>query len=713
MILRPALCLWLFLLLFTGYSNAQAPVFYFCGKANNDLFQVLKSEGLAVKRFDEVSNTIRAANKGALVFVIADGYPKLQPEKSLSASLLDLARKKNLHLYVEYPAAYPGLAIQQDPVVMQLERAVITSDAFGSSLKPMSILSINNAHVLVTDAKNPLMVIGKVAGFDSAPFGLKDTKTNPVLFEQQGTMIATTGLSHFARGRYGPTASWKIVWTTIISRLSGINDFSFKHWPENVHPTYTKDAELPDSARRSSVKKGVEWFYKGRFFIDESWKAEWLKYQGDGLAPFGPPVKRESKNGDGSLGILEGHASNIYFDGKQQYRYWMRADVQGEASMALASAANMFGNEDYRKKAENLINFTLHGSNLRAGRKNDSTSDAFGLIGWATTNSETFYGDDNARAILGILGASGYLHTGKWDKEMVEAILANFRTTGKSGFRGERLEEKNIIKNGWKYYWQKDSKHISPHFESWMWALYLWLYDKTKYEPLLTRTKEAIRITMEAYPNEWLWGSSMQTQRARMILPLAWLLRIENTPEHRQWLDRVTKDLLKSQVESGAIQEEIGVGVGRFKPVNSNTAYGTDEGPIIFRNGDPASCMLYTCNFAVFSLNEAAHATGDTSYVNAVKKLSNFLTRIQVSSVTNPDLDGAWFRAFDFKRWDYWGSNSDAGWGAWCTLTGWIQSWIVTTQVQIEQDQSYWALTKKSGVNDYMKSTVHQMFGQQ
>lgn len=81
MILRPALCLWLFLLLFTGYSNAQAPVFYFCGKANNDLFQVLKSEALAVKRFDEVSNTIRAANKGALVFVIADGYPKLQPEK--------------------------------------------------------------------------------------------------------------------------------------------------------------------------------------------------------------------------------------------------------------------------------------------------------------------------------------------------------------------------------------------------------------------------------------------------------------------------------------------------------------------------------------------------------------------------------------------------------------------------------------------------------
>lgn len=36
--------------------------------------------------------------------------------------------------------------------------------------------------------------------------------------------------------------------------------------------------------------------------------------------------------GNGSEGVLEGHASRIYYDGTEQYRYWLRNDVQGEVS---------------------------------------------------------------------------------------------------------------------------------------------------------------------------------------------------------------------------------------------------------------------------------------------------------------------------------------------------------------------------------------------
>jgi hypothetical protein len=285
--------------------------------------------------------------------------------------------------------------------------------------------------------------------------------------------------------------------------------------------------------------------------------------------------------------------------------------------------------------------------------------------------------------------------------------MGNFRTTGKQGFRGERLEEGDIIKNGWSFYYNRDLIHPSPHFESWMWACYLWLYSKTKYEPLLTRTKEAIRITMESYPEKWLWGSSLQTQRARMILPLAWLVRIEDTEEHRRWLDRMVKDMLSYQDTCGAIREEIGKGKGMFKELRKNSDYGSDEGSLIFKNGEKISCMLYTNNFALFSLNEAARATGDQRYADATRRLSDFLTRIQVQSVKHKDLDGAWFRAFDYGKWDYWASNSDAGWGAWCTLTGWIQSWIVTTQVQIVQRQSFWEVTR--GLD--MGATAQQVIG--
>ena len=96
--------------------------------------------------------------------------------------------------------------------------------------------------------------------------------------------------------------------------------------------------------------------------------------------------------------------------------------------------------------------------------------------------------------------------------------------------------------------------------------------------------------------------------------------------------------------------------------------------------------------------------------MEAVKKLSDFLTRIQVKSERHKDVNGAWFRAFDYGRWDYWASNADAGWGAWATLTGWIQSWIVSTQVLVERNQSYWELTRKSKVNEHMQPTLGIMW---
>src|SRR5690625_309652 len=292
----------------------------------------------------------------------------------------------------------------------------------------------------------------------------------------------------------------------------------------------------------------------------------------------------------------------------------------------------------------------------------------------------------------------------------IRNILANFRTTGKEGFRGGRLAEKDILKNGWQYYWNSDVINPHPHFESWMWACYLWLYNKTGYRPLLDKTKNAIKITMEDYPDKWKWTNGIQQERARMILPLAWLVQIEDTPEHREWLDRMVTDLLKNQVACGAIREELGAGKGQYGRTPSNEAYGKTEAPLIFENGDPVADMLYTSNFAFFSLNEAYHATENKKYQEAVEKLSDFLMRIQVKSDKFERIDGAWFRAFDYKLWDYWASNADAGWGAWSTLTGWIQSWIVSTEVLVRRDQSYWGLTGSSRINNYMKQILDIMF---
>jgi hypothetical protein len=208
---------------------------------------------------------------------------------------------------------------------------------------------------------------------------------------------------------------------------------------------------------------------------------------------------------------------------------------------------------------------------------------------------------------------------------------------------------------------------------------------------------------MAAYPDNWRWTNGIQQERARMLLPLAWLIRVEDTPQHRKWLDRIFADVVKNQVASGAIRDEIGeVGKGFFEPPKSNDAYGTNEAPLIQQNGDPICDLLYTTNFAMLGLNEAAAVTNDPKMVESAAKLADFLCRIQVRSEKHPELDGAWFRAFEFDRWDYWASNSDHGWGVWSTETGWTQGWITGVLGMRLLNTSLWDLTAKSEIAKHM-----------
>ncbi len=161
----------------------------------------------------------------------------------------------------------------------------------------------------------------------------------------------------------------------------------------------------------------------------------------------------------------------------------------------------------------------------------------------------------------------------------------------------------------------------------------------------------------------------------------------------------MVNDLLAFQDESGAIREELGtVGKGMYAPPKSNAEFGNGEAPLIQENGEPIADLLYTCNFALVGLNEAVAVTGDADTEEALDRLINFLVKIQVSSTDHPELDGAWFRAFDYERWQYWASNADHGWGIWTTETGWTQAWITTTIILNELQTNIWDFTKNSNV---------------
>ena len=187
---------------------------------------------------------------------------------------------------------------------------------------------------------------------------------------------------------------------------------------------------------------------------------------------------------------------------------------------------------------------------------------------------------------------------------------------------------------------------------------------------------------------------SEKSDQRRMMLPLAWLVRIEDTPEHRGWLKDVASDWLAKQHTSGAIGAVLLGGQGTV----SNEDYGTKETTIIQNDNDPAADMLYICNFALLHFHEAAAITGDASYTKAEEKLAQFLCRIQVRSEKHPELDGGWFRCFDFEKWEYWASGADFDWGPWCIETGWTQTWITSMLAMRQMKMSLWDVIAQSSI---------------
>ncbi len=684
------------------------------GNDDNDLYRTLLLNGVEVTRHNTVDDAISSLPKGIGLIVTATGYPEKRTEIS-AEQYADLSRR-GTRIYIEYPALLPGCEMADSTVSGRLERGVVTSGFFGKNLPEMSILGINGCTYIPANTKSMLVAYAKVAGFDTAQFGLTDTEVHPLLFfAGKDRMASTTRLSHFCQSRFGPSDSWKTVWQCVLRWVMRDNKFTLGILPVDPVATLAPDDNVDENARINAVRRGAKWLSKANLFIHPSWEVTEIgKYQpknGDPNLFFGPAITSDMLQGDGSRGVMEGHGSTVLADGSQLYRYFIRADVQGETAMLLASAAYVTGDKQYSPVAERLLDYLFYSSGFRGGARNDPDSCSYGLISWANTHPGTFFNDDNARCILGAIGASAMMDNQRWNRYIVENILGNLRTCSKQGFQGNALEQRDIQRNGWRYYNERDFVNPHPHFESWMWACYLWLYDKTGYQPLLDKAREGIRITMEAYPDRWLSQNGIQQERARMILPLAWLIRVEDTPQHREWLDTVVSKLLESQVECGAIREELGSSAQDKNKilVTSNEAYGKNEASLIAINGDPVSDMLYTCNFSFFSLNEAAHATGNPRYAKAVKQLADFLVRIQVNSPAHPDIDGAWFRAFDYDRWDYWASNADNGWGAWCTLTGWTQSWIVSTEALVHKQKSYWDITSDMNMKDAMKKSLWMM----
>lgn len=607
---------------------------------------------------------------------------------------------------------------------------MIASDVFSPTLAKLRILGIPDCHFVPLTAEYPYIVIGRVAGFDTAVYGLAK-ESFPLLCElpkRDGgggeVLVATTKLSHFLTGRYAPVDAWRSVWNYVFTWLLPGQTLPQLNWKPSVRPAFGANDPLPANLESQALRRGIDWYYNSHMMLHSSMLAEYARPANrpdPAVAnpdlrqdwPYGHRIGRmpdlSAPPGDGSLGVLEGFDAKIFPDGTQPVRWWLRNDCNGEIAGAMSLAGVALSNPAWLKSAGNIGDWLYFHSRMSLGDRANPRHPAYGLFGWNDTPQycgpgsmdgyAVYYGDDNARSMLGMMLAAAALKTDRYDERLLQCLLANLRISGQFGFQPDRLDQGLLEAAGWQHYFNDHNVSYSPHYQATMWACYLWAYRQTGFDLFLQRAKTAIGKTMGAYPEGWGWTNGIQQERAKMLLALAWLVRVEDQPEHRAWLRQMAEELLAGQDSCGAIREAIGtIGKGGCPPPASNEAYGTAEAPLIQSNTDAASDLLYTCNFAVLALHEAAAATGDSFYRVAEDKLATFLCRIQIRSESHPELDGGWFRAFDFKRWEYWASSTDAGWGAWCIESGWTQSWITAVLGMRQMKTSLWDVTARSRV---------------
>lgn len=687
-------------------ARVEAKLIFVC-REDNDLYGVVKSGDSSVVRRASIEEALVEAQAGDGVLLLADGYPDTRV--SVDDTFYEGCRALGLKLYIEYPSALPKRVLAATKR-MSLERAVVQSDFFGAKLPALRILAINGLELIPLTEVRTHLAAAHVAGFDSAVYGMPAASL-PILAEvpDYEMMVATTQLSRFIRARFAPQEAWQTLWSTLLHWLQPQQSALELSWQPVVAPRYNPHEPLPDDAKLAAIKRGCEWFAKAGLFLEEPLpEFEWQIAEAEAAT-----MRANSSTALGLFGVREGLESRILADGSQPLLPVRRGDCTAEVAMALAFGGHLTKQPEYRQAAINLLDYYLFKSCGIQRERADPKHGGYGLIAWGVDDKRFYganYGDDNARVILGTLAAAALTGQEEWEEPMLRCIMANLRTSGRYGFRGGNINLYALGERGWPHYFQRENTNFSAHFESYLWACYLWAYHKTGDELFYQRAVIPLRMMMEHYTDEWVWTNGLSQEKARILLPLAWLVRVKDTPQHRAWLRQAVDGVVELQDACGAICEEIGLsGKGRYPPPANNEGYGKTEASLIQENGDPVTDLLYTANFAFLGLHEAA-AVGDAAAATAAEKLADFLCRVQVRSERQPAVDGGWFRAFDFARWEAWASNADSGWGAWTIESGWTQGWIVSVLALRQMEQSLWELTAQSGANKHFEKLRKEMW---
>lgn len=560
-------------------------------------------------------------------------------------------------LFLECPDAVEGIEFSKSFFAEELKvRTVVMDNWFGDILKPLSILIQHNCQIreVLTPVKAHLAA-ARVAGYRNACYGIDDVKCYPILFQHpqcENILIATTPISSFIQSRFLPVPDWEVIIGKIVGFLYG-SDYPLNVvYVPDVRPSYGKNDKLEPWAEKNAFDRSYEWFAREMFF---------------------------TLNSDVS-GVFEGYSSVMDVTGRQRPMPFLRGDCMGECTAIGALTTAINGEESGRYMTMKLLHTLFDTNQLQDCDPKSNTFGSLFFYNSPAAGSKSVYGDDNSRSCLGALLAEELLADSQYAEQILTVAYSLLRTTGPNGLREPSLGPSQFDEvKDWKYYRNNNFTEIWPHYQAWHWAFNIQMYHLSGDRRFMDSALSAMKLAIEAFPN-YHWQNGTTGDWGRVLLPYAMLVEVDDTPEHRQWLDKVASFAVDHLNEYHALQELMGdISMGHYPSPRCNAEHGTNEAALVQNDGDPTCDLLYTMSYAFAGMNEAAMASGNPRYAAAAAGMADFMCRIQVKSDAQHYLDGAWMRAFDFELWDYFGNASDLGWGPWCVETGWVNSWISTT----------------------------------
>jgi len=617
----------------------------------NDLYRLLVTAGQPVERFETPQEAVEALGQGSSLFVLADTYPYKPIE--LSEDLIDKMSGKDLSAYIEFVGSWPygtgEYSIKGGRREAVNMRAVVVGGGLAPYVKANTLLSLHKCTFMPLPYYPPILAIGEIPGYTSASGNLPKW-THPrsarnEYFTLLGRsslgkfVLAGTKLSHLVTGRYEPSGEWRLVWQGIIKMVTG-EDVELPPVTSLTKPSFTREEELPEGFQSEALRKATDWYLESKLLVHPERPVD---TQGQ-LQPWpgaNVPV------GNGQLGILEGFASAIEPSGYNMFNFAVKKHTVAESALALALGGKCLKDTRKEEVAGNLLNFFFDNAPKNAG------DDA------ATLDVS----DSAGRALIAAAAAASLLNDGERKNALAQS-LTPLLAGAKNGAR--------------------------PGDSAYLWAYALWAYRQTGETAFFDFAKKGLAAAMESYGAERGWGPGIQQERARILLPLAWLVRVEDEQLHREWLRKVCEDLLALQDASGAI--------GEASAVKPEPREESSSSLLISENGDKAADFLYTINFALLGLHEAFKTTGDSYYEDGSEKLAGFVCRVQVKSILHPELNGSWFRGFDYGHWRYWGGDVSPRLGAWSVTAGQSQAWISAVLAMRELDTSLWDILSQAGL---------------